>query len=134
MKWAVYTVLLGLTPILTRILIISLTSNVPFPSWIQSGDIISFGLILVITNINILEHEKHVDEAWKTRNIGISLLLTVLFAALFAATCFHELNSSVLDINKIKAASVILSLSSGIFSYAIWDHLAYLAAKEGQIK
>lgn len=125
-KWIIYTVLLGLTPMIGRFLIY-LISTGPAPI-VSAGDIIAFGLVLVITNINLLEHEENVPTAWKTRSIGLSLVMAVLLAILFAAMCFQEVQVNIVDLMMIKVVASILSVSCLLFSYSVIDRLSAIKA------
>ena len=127
-KWLIFTVLIGLTPVLARF-IIYLISSQPAPR-LHAGDVIGFGLIMVITNINFLEHQQEVGPSWKTTHIGISLILAVLFAALFTAMCVHDINSQVMSIRKIKVASLVLAFAALTFSYAVVDRLSRTPKQE----
>lgn len=129
-KWIVYTVLLAMTPILMRLLIaILVTSETQF-RWLSESDIATFGLILMITNISALETASSVEADWKTKSMGFSLLLIVIFAVLFAITCFQELRQGVFERNYVLAANLILSLGSVAYSYAIWNRIAVTPTPE----
>ena len=129
-KWIVYTVLLAMTPILMRLLIaILVTSETQF-RWLSESDIATFGLILMITNISALETASNVEADWKTKSMGFSLLLIVIFAVLFAITCFQELRQGVFERNYVLAANLILSLGSVAYSYAIWNRIAVIPTSE----
>ncbi len=54
-KWLIYTVLVGLIPILSRFLVWGVTEP-GIVSFITASDFIAFGLILHISNINEIEH------------------------------------------------------------------------------
>lgn len=122
-KWMIYTVLLGLTPVIGRFLIF-LVSNVRAPR-LNAGDVIAFGLVLVITNINLLEHQE-LPHPWKTKSIGLSIVLAVLMAMLFAAMCFQEVNQNTINLQMIKLVAILLSGSCLLFSYAVVDRLTKL--------
>ena len=77
-KWFVYTVLLAMTPILMRLLIALLATPKTQFRWWSESDVAIFGLILIITNISALETATNIEEAWKTKSIGFSLLLMAL--------------------------------------------------------
>jgi hypothetical protein len=98
-------------------------ASVPAPR-ANAGDIIGFGLILVITNINLLEHHASPSSSAKTTQIGISLLLAVLFATLFATMCIYDINQSFLNLRKIKIAATLLSTASLVFSFAVVQQIA----------
>lgn len=119
-KWMIYTVLLGLTPLIGRFLIY-LVSTVRAPR-LNAGDVIAFGLVLVISNINLLEHQE-MSHPWKTKSIGLSIVLAVLMAMLFAAMCFQEVNQNTIDLQMIKVIAIVLSSSCLLFSYAVVDRV-----------
>jgi hypothetical protein len=123
-RWAVYTVLLAMTPILMRFLIAILATAPAQIRWLSESDVAIFGLILVITNISTLENATNIEATWKTKHIGFSLLLTAMFAALFAITCFQELQQGVFERSRVLGATLVLSLGSVLYSYAIWDRIA----------
>ena len=129
-KWFVYTVLLAMTPILMRLLIAALVTSETQFRWLSESDVATFGLILMITNISALETATNVEANWKTKSIGFSLLFIVIFAALFAITCFQELQESVFERNKVLGANLALSLCSVAYSYAIWNQIAVAQTSE----
>ncbi len=123
-KWFVYTVLLAMTPILMRLLMALLVTSKTQFRWLSESDVATFGLILIITNISALETATNIEEAWKTKSIGFSLLLIVVFATLFAITCFQELQQGVFERHYVLWANIALSLASVAYSYSIWNRIA----------
>jgi hypothetical protein len=123
-RWAIYTVLLALTPVLMRFLIAALSASSAQMRWLSESDVATFGLILVITNISALESDTVVEAAWKTKHMGLSLLLTAAFATLFAITCFQELHAGLFERGRVLWASLLLSLASILYSYSIWNRVA----------
>jgi hypothetical protein len=123
-KWLIYTVLLGLAPMIGRFLIY-LVSVTPANAF-NVGDIIAFGLVLVITNINLLEHQQAVDQEWKTRSIGLSIVLAVLMAIMFAAMCFGDTNPKMISATWMMVVSSVLTLSCLLFSYSVIDRISLL--------
>ena len=97
---------------------------------LKRSDVATFGLILMITNISALETATNVEADWKTKSIGFSLLLIVIFAALFAITCFQELQEGVFERNYVLGANLALSLCSVAYSYAIWNRIAVAQISE----
>ena len=123
-KWAVYTVILAMIPIFMRLLIAVLVTPKTHFRWLSESDVATFGLILAITNISALETATNIEEKWKTLRMGISLLLILAFATLFAIACFQELQSGVFGRNRVLSANLILSLVSVVYSYSIWNRIA----------
>lgn len=121
-KWLFYTAILGATPLLVRLFLAFLVSGGQSIPWVDVTDIIGFGLILAITNINLLEHRNGLEPAWKTRHIGLSLLLTVFLVVAFAATCLDGAGAKV-DAFKLICIAAILTTCALIHNYAVSDRL-----------
>ncbi|AFJ43528.1 hypothetical protein [Francisella orientalis] len=64
-KWLIYTVLVGLIPILSR-LIVWLVTKKGSVSLFSPSDFVAFGLVLHISNINEIEHFSGIQKEWKT--------------------------------------------------------------------
>ena len=122
-KWLIYTVVLGLTPGLIRLLLASLATAQAAVPWIANADVVGFGLVVVITNINGLENAEGIEAAWKTMQLGLSLLLLICFATLSAASCFTEISPTTFDAWKLKLAAVVLSIAASLYSYSVWDRI-----------
>lgn len=120
-KWIIYTVLFGLAPMIGRLLIYFI--SVTPAKAVSVGDIIAFGLVLVITNINLLEHEQNIDLRWKTQSIGLSIILAFLMSVMFAATCFQDVNPALVHAQSMIIISAALSLSCLLFSYSVVDRI-----------
>jgi len=73
-KWLIYTVLVGMLPIIFRILIYMIMKEKKIALIMHESDFVAFGLILHITNLNELEHIKIDDKSWKTIQNGISII------------------------------------------------------------
>lgn len=123
-KWFIYTVLLALTPMLMRLLVAGVVDSSLTPRWLNEGDVISFGLILAITNISGLESGIKIDRDWKTKHIGLSLLNIAAFAALFAVSYFAEIAPATVSHVRLLAVSIFLATACAVHSYAIWQRLA----------
>jgi hypothetical protein len=120
-KWLIYTVVIGLIPILARLLISFITEGKI--DYINSSDIIIFGLILHISNINELEHyTKDID--WKTIQNGMSIVFIILYAILLVAVLFSEIEPNIIKNELINYISIPLSVVSFIISYSIYDRIS----------
>ena len=123
-KWLIYTVAIGLLPVLIRILIFALnkdrTSNMLF----SEIDFITFGLVLNITNINVLEENSTVDSNTKSTKIGISIILLILFAGFLFLVYFCDITGNqLLDRLVSKIIAAFLSIASFVQSFTIFDTL-----------
>ncbi|MFZ2445632.1 MAG: hypothetical protein WAW37_04695 [Syntrophobacteraceae bacterium] len=126
MKWFIYTVLLGLSPALARIVISLLMSGHQNLQWFNEADLVTYGLVLTITNINLVEHKHQVDPNWKTLQVGVSLLLLIFFVTIFAVSCITEADPSLFSRHNIKLASFIAALSATLLNYSVVDRISKL--------
>ncbi|MBG48291.1 MAG: hypothetical protein CML05_08395 [Pseudozobellia sp.] len=123
-KWLIYTVIVGLLPFLLRSIIFFFDKTATSDYWFNEVDFIIFGLVLNITNVNELEDKIIDNKIWKTKAIGISVLLLLLYTALLTMLLLYELNgTNNLDTLKIKYSSIILGSVSLLFSYSIYHRL-----------
>ena len=90
-KWLIYTVVIGLLPVLIRTFIYLIRIDVEAGYSINVVDIVTFGLVLHISNINELEDKENVDKNWKTKNIGLSVLLLIIFSGILTVSYLAEL-------------------------------------------
>ena len=128
-KWLIFTVLLGVVPILAR-LVVSLVVTAPGAPRYDAGDLIAFGLLLVVTDINYLEHQQNVDPTWKTTRIGFALVLALLLAVLFTAMCFNNATPNVVDGLKLEFGAVGVLIVSAVFSVDVVLRLSRAADQE----
>ncbi|WP_211300905.1 hypothetical protein [Spirosoma oryzae] len=83
---------------------------------------ITFGLVLNITNINELEDDNEMSQQSKFNYKGISIVAIVLFAVFLGIAYVADMQKdSFLDKSNIKICSAILSLLSLGFSYSIYN-------------
>ena len=130
-KWFVYTVSVGLIPVLARLLLWLMAGSTKDVSLLNTTDFVGFSLVLVATNISGLEHESFVDQEWKTRSMGISFFVVALLATVFVAACLSDTDPAIFNQTKVLAAAIFLSVGTLIHSYALWDRLLKIrTAKE----
>jgi hypothetical protein len=127
-KWFIYTVIVGLIPFFIRTLIALFDKQGSIEYWLNAVDFITFGLVLNLTNINELEDKQFDDKVWKTKNIGLSIVQIVIFAAIFAILNYSEFKQNPdLNLKTVKLCSFTLACVSLIFSYSIYNRLNNLA-------
>ncbi|PJZ64063.1 hypothetical protein CH371_20110 [Leptospira wolffii] len=124
-KWLIYTVLVGLIPVLSRLLIWSVTKTNQITA-ISASDFISFGLILHISNINEIEHLEATDKSWKTIQNGTSIAFIAMYSVLFALLLFKESNAEMIDLIAIERSSLGLSIVSFIISFSVFHRISKL--------
>ena len=116
-KWLMYTVLVGLIPIFCRPVVWLISQNRTI-ELLNPADIVVFGLILHISNINKIEHLN--DSAqWKTAHNGISVAFIVGYAVLLTAYLFGQSNPELVDIDVMRYVAGVLGIISFLLSFAI---------------
>lgn len=84
-NWLVNTCLLGLLPVLARLVVWSLYNSGVEP--LATSDFIAFGLVLHSANINEVNRIAGDDESWHIKHNGISIIFIVVYALiLFGVT------------------------------------------------
>lgn len=123
-KWLIYTVLIGLIPFFIRLIFFLLISKTSYSYILNEVDMITFGLVLNLSNINELENRDNVDKKWKTIKIGFSLFMIVIFATLLGISYLADIDSTkIINTSSLKYCSLFLSFNSLIFSYSIYNRL-----------
>jgi hypothetical protein len=125
-KWLAYTVLVGLIPILSRLLVWSIASNdvvLPF----AATDFVAFGLVLHISNINELEHISSQSKPWKTVQNGMSVIFIALYSVLFAVLLLAEKNPMLINASALLVCVAVLAATSFALSLSIFHRLSATA-------
>ena len=124
-KWLIYTVLVGLIPVLSRVLIWFISQNRTMDIC-NASDFVAFGLILHISNINEIEHFNDSEKSWKTIQNGLSIAFISFYSVLFAADLLGQSNPGLIDIGAMKYVSIVLSLTSFGISLSIYHRISKL--------
>lgn len=127
-KWLIYTVLVGLIPILSRFGAWLVTKNNSMIDFFSASDFIAFGLVLHISIINEVEHINFTDKTWKTIQNGVSILFIAFYSVLFTFSLFSA-SGNIIDINAINKCSVMLAIVSFLISYSVFDRITKLDNK-----
>lgn len=130
-KWLIYTVLIGLIPIIFRMLIWLVSKNETV-SLIAAPDIISFGFILHISVINEIEHVRD-SETWKTIHNGFSILFLAIYAFFSALMIISEEAPLLLDVNTAKICVIVLAFVSLVISFSVFHRLSSIQKAESGI-
>ena len=126
-QWLIFTVLMGLMPIISKLFIIISLSNKQWDVLFNEVDFATFGLILSVTNLNELQNKIFEnDTKWRMWRIGISISLIIIFAVIFALSSLADLyatsnkGDNFFDVNGLRISAIFLSFCTLIFSYSIY--------------
>lgn len=128
-KWLIYTVLVGLIPILSRFLVWGVT-EAGVVSLIAASDFIAFGLILHISNINEIEHLSDDEKSWKTIQNGTSIAFIAFYSVLLALIMISEGVPSFIDTDVIKKCTISLAFISFAISFSVFHRISKIAIKK----
>lgn len=122
-KWLIYTVLVGLIPIVLRALLWIISPQQTI-NLFSASDFVAFGLILHISNINEIEHFNDLEKSWKTFQNGTSIFLITVYSFLFAAHLFSQSNPGTINVDTVRTISMILSGVSFYLSFSVYDRIS----------
>jgi hypothetical protein len=127
-KWLAYTFLVGLIPVLTRLLTWG-TTAVGAVNPLAATDFVAFGLVLHISVINELEHLPAKERNWKTIQNGMSLIFITLYSALYAVTIIGEKTANLIDATVMLRSSMVFALVSSLLSLSVFHRLSKLYSR-----
>lgn len=127
-KWLIYTVLVGLIPVIARLFIWIVTKEGSVDIFAAS-DFIAFGLVLHISNINEIEHFSAQKEQWKTIQNGGSIAFIAFYSILFAINLIGE---KIVDVKAITICAIGLSVVSFFISYSVYDKVSKAPISTGE--
>lgn len=116
-KWLIYTVVIGLLPVIIRFLLWLVTEKSSM-ELLSISDMITFGLVIHISIINELEHS-HEEDAWKTKHNGVSILFITIYSALFALIVLSNEVFPMIDKNKFTTLVALLNIVSFFIGYSV---------------
>ncbi len=128
-KWLIYTVLVGLIPIISRFLVWGVT-EAGIVSLVAASDFIAFGLILHISNINEIEHLSDDEKSWKTIQNGTSIAFIAFYSVLFALIMVSEGVPSFINGDVIKKCTIGLAFISLMISFSVFHRISEIANNE----
>ncbi|MES2160773.1 MAG: hypothetical protein V4476_06420 [Pseudomonadota bacterium] len=122
-KWFTYTLLVGLLPMSTRLLMWT-ASKANTVAAVAASDIITLGLVLHISVINELEHATNRAANLKTILNGTSAFFIALYGALYGLAILGEKNQDFIDKTSMLKSSIGLASVSLLLSLVTYQYLA----------
>ena len=122
-RWLVYTVLIGLIPVVCRVLVWIISQNrasTPF----NAADFILFGLVLHISIINRIEHLDGDQLSWKTNRNTASIAFIIIYAVLFTSDVLGQANPGLINSSYVLVAAPALCLISLALSISVYQDTA----------
>jgi hypothetical protein len=114
-NWLIYTCLLGLVPVIARLLVWTMSNEGVDPFAVS--DLVAFGLVLHSANINEVNRVSGADTNWKTVHNGMSILFIFLYGLLLFTTIASTAN---LNGTSILYTTLLLGVTSFILSWSVF--------------
>jgi len=127
-KWFAYTLLVGLIPVLIRLLVwFVAASDLVEP--ITAIDLITFGLVLNASVINEVEHLPAKDHEWKSAQNGLAIASITFHGALYAMAVFGDKVDGVVNGDATLGAAILLASMSMLIALVNFHHLVKRSSK-----
>ncbi|MTW11225.1 hypothetical protein GM658_11540 [Pseudoduganella eburnea] len=122
-KWFIYTLLVGLIPILIRLLVwFVVTTNQVEP--ISAIELVTFGLVIHASVINEAEHLPAKDHEWKSALNGQAITFITLYGALYALAAFGDKVDGAVEADAIEEIAISLSSMSILLAIMNLHHFS----------
>ncbi|WP_313597127.1 hypothetical protein [Psychrobacter sanguinis] len=122
-KWLIYTVLVGLIPIIARFFAWLVTKQGTV-DLLSASDFVAFGLVLHISNINEIEHFSGLEYKWKTVQNGVSVMFIAFYSVLLALNLLGE---NIVDTKTMTNCTMLLASISFAISYSVYDRISKIS-------
>ena len=122
-KWLMYTVVVGLIPVVVRLVIWVVSQN-RATGFLSATDFVGFGLILHISIINELEHFNDDQGSWKTIHNGTSLAFITVYIALFVLHVIGQSNPGYIDFEILRYIAIGLSVVSVLLGVSVYNRIS----------
>ncbi|SDH52925.1 MULTISPECIES: hypothetical protein [unclassified Duganella] len=119
-KWLIHTLLVGLIPILLRLLASAAASTGKVEP-LAAADFITLGLIVHVSILNEMEHLLIREPALKALLTGASIALITLYGTLYALTMLGERSPELINQRFVLLVSVTLCAGSATFGLGLFQ-------------
>ena len=126
-KWLIYTVLMGLMPIICKLFLIIFLIDKQWSIVFNELDFAAFGLVLSVSNLNELQTDisENFQENWHIWSIGLSIILIIFFAIIFAISALTDISSmtsnKLFNRTSLKFGAIFLAVCSFFYSQMIFN-------------
>lgn len=127
-KWFTSTVVIGLLPILARLISNIILDGVTF---FTASDFIAFGFVMHISILNEIEHI-HEDDNWKSIQHSTSIGFVFIYGLLTFALLIIEAGATQMNPEKLKYLSMFISSVSFILAYTVFNRLSAKSSQRGE--
>ncbi|GAB3970878.1 hypothetical protein GCM10028806_19720 [Spirosoma terrae] len=110
---------MGAIPFFVRLFIYFFSTKLKIDYIVSEVDMVTFGLVLNVSNINELDGRSDLDERKKSIYVGLSTVAIIIFGVILGVAYVADIDKTKLfNADRIKIGSAVLSIVSLIFSYS----------------
>lgn len=120
-KWLIHTLLVGLIPVLTRLLTWAATAGEV--DVFATADFITLGLVVHISIINEIERLQKLRSESKALLKGLCLVFVTLFGALYALTTIGERHTELINASFVLQSSIAFCIGSTALGLVLFHSL-----------
>lgn len=123
LRWLIYTVIFGMTPILLRVLVGLLITGEKEVALISAPDFIAFGIVLQVSIFNEIRYHELSDADWKHRMMGVSALFMLFYSGLYVMLLMSEVFNGI-NVRAILYSSIVCSAVSFLLCLCFYDRMS----------
>ena len=122
-KWLIHTLLVGLIPVLTRLLSWA-TTMADTVAPLATADFITLGLVMHISILNETAHMQTLHDASKILLNSISTVFIATYGALYAVATIGEHNAELINVSAVLTGSIGLCAVSTTLGFILFQHFS----------
>lgn len=125
-RWLVYTVLVGLIPIVSRCFVWMVTHAGTIDP-LAAADFVAFGLVLHIATINELDRLSNNNSSWKVVHTGVAVSCVAFYSVLYS---IGVVGDKIVDKKALTYCASAMALFSFLLNYSVFVQLDKAAQEE----
>jgi hypothetical protein len=118
-RWLIYTVLVGLIPIVSRCFVWMVT-NAGTVDPLAAADFVAFGLVLHTATINELDRLSTDNSSWKVVHTGLAVSCVAFYSVLYSIGLVGD---KIVDQRALTFCATLMALFSFLLNYSVFVQL-----------
>jgi hypothetical protein len=122
-KWLIHTLLVGLIPVLTRLLSWATTAPGAVDP-LATSDFTALGLVVHVSILNETAHMQMLDNAFRTLLNGISSVFIAAYGTIYALAAIGERNMELINVSLVLRGGIGLCAVSTAFGLIFFQYFS----------
>ncbi|WP_092268900.1 hypothetical protein [Duganella sp. CF402] len=119
-KWLIQTLLVGLIPVLARLLMWATTSSGEVHP-LAAPDFITLGLVIHVSILNETEHLLIPEQALRALLNSVTSLFIMCYGVLYTLIILGERNTELIKVPAVLSTSIVLCIASGVLGLLLFQ-------------